>query len=387
MVRNVYLGCFVGALSVLGAGCAAEQADVSEDSPAIVAAESSALQKKYGDGDTLYVADVADDSVKRFDVKTGEFKGTFVSSASGGLFGPRGLIFDRKGELLVVNQNVDQPFAGEVLTYQRKTGAFVGSLVSHTNPDAPYAPRGIVQKGSKIYVADMGEPGYVLADQPPPNPFPARVAVYDKSGQWLQDLDYEGFDYTCTPEAGCVQWSPRSLVFGPDGALYVSLMKFVSGQDPNLEPGRVIRIDECGDVKVLVDGETCNCGLSRPEGLVFGPRGKLYVTSFRQGEQDTDKVLVFDGKTGKYLDKIDLYTVGAPRAFAEAIVFGPGDKLYVPISGGGPDTGSVRRYDVHSKRYEVAVPAGGALVAPWYLIFGATNSATLGFEGGSNGRH
>jgi hypothetical protein len=38
--------------------------------------------------------------------------------------------------------------------------------------------------------------------------------------------------------------------------------------------------------------------------------------------------------------------VGQPRAFAQAIVFGPGGALFVPISGDGPDTGAARRYNV-----------------------------------------
>ena len=104
---------------------------------------------------------------------------------------------------------------------------------------------------------------------------------------------------------------------------------------------------------MLVDGETCNCNLARPEGLVFGPRGKLHVMSFRKSENGTDKILIFNAKTGAYQDKIELSQPGQPRAFAQAILFGPDDKLFVPISGDGPDTGSVRRYDVKTKLFDV----------------------------------
>jgi hypothetical protein len=68
--------------------------------------------------------------------------------------------------------------------------------------------------------------------------------------------------------------------------------------------------------------------LHRPEGLVFSPRGDLYVTSFQRDAGDTDKILIISkeerrrGKTRLPLDRIDLYTVGQPRAVAQALLFG-----------------------------------------------------------------
>ncbi len=157
--------------------------------------------------DSLYVADTLDDSVKRFDAKTGAFEGVFVSESSGGLLGPRGLIFGRHNSLLVVNQNVGTDFSGEVLGYDGKTGAFEKAVVPHDDDKAPYAPRGIVQQAGLLYVADMGEPGYVLEGCAPPNPWPARVAVYDeRSGAWLRDIAYQGFQQTCS-DTECVQWT------------------------------------------------------------------------------------------------------------------------------------------------------------------------------------
>ncbi|WP_394138818.1 NHL repeat-containing protein [Cytobacillus oceanisediminis] len=127
--------------------------------------------------------------------------------------------------------------------------------------------------------------------------------------------------------------------------------------------------------------------LHRPEGLVFGPDDNLYITSFRDitDVDDTDKILIFDGGTGEYIDKIDLYASGNPRAFAQAILFGPGGDLFVPITGGDEsNTGSVRIYDVESKMLKaVLVPpasADGPLGEPWYLTFGNTNPATLAYQ-------
>jgi sugar lactone lactonase YvrE len=127
-----------------------------------------------------------------------------------------------------------------------------------------------------------------------------------------------------------------------------------------------------------------DCGASpndlhRPEGLVFGPDGRLYVTSFRASAADTDKVLLFSGRT--QTSKIDLDQVGQDRAFAQALLFGPGGKLFVPIS----NTGEVRRYDVTGRAagaapFETFIKPGGALKAPEYLTFDRTDPATLAFR-------
>ena len=130
--------------------------------------------------------------------------------------------------------------------------------------------------------------------------------------------------------------------------------------------------------------------LHRPEGLVFDKRGNLWVTSFRKDPNnptDTDKILELDGKSGALVGKIELdrATPTAPRAAAQAIIFGPGGNLYVPISG-GEATGQVRRCNSRTKECHVIVPAnasGGALQSGWYLIFRKSDPATLRY--GSQG--
>jgi hypothetical protein len=63
----------------------------------------------------------------------------------------------------------------------------------------------------------------------------------------------------------------------------------------------------------------------------------------------------------------DLDRVGQPRAFAQALLFGPDGKLFVPITGNGPDTGEVRRYDVSTGSFDVkkqAVEMNGPGIGP-----------------------
>lgn len=313
--------------------------------------------------DSLYIGDAKDDTVRRFDVPSGDFGDVFVTQGSGGLHGPLGLLFDHVGNLLVVNQNVNLDKPGEILRYDGKSGKFLGALVPSTDPNAPFAPRGIVLGSDNVlYVADL-----IASDEESPG----RVARYDAStGAFLGNLDTTGFTG---------QFHPRGLVFGPDGVLYVAVRNIPSGLG-----GAVLRFDPASGklLNVFVASDSTN-DLNRPEGLVFGLDGNLYITSFRSGPSDTDKILVFNGTTGAYLGKIDLaqsVASGGRRAFAQAIFFGPGGLLYVPITGGDPQTtGEVRRYDVTTGQFDIFAPSAH-LGSPWYLSFGKTNPATLAYD-------
>jgi DNA-binding beta-propeller fold protein YncE len=317
--------------------------------------------------DTLYIGDGNDNTIKRFDASSGAYEGTFVTSGSGGLLGPRGLIFGEGHNLLAVNQNVfTTGIGGEVLRYDGQTGAFINKVVADTDPHNPYDPRGVVRgPHHSLFVGDLGDLGNLDGTGRP-----GRLAQFDeKTGAWIRDLSPT---VPFTTDNG-----PRGVVIGPDGLLYVAVRNF------NPLGGEVMRFNPAtgaflGD---FVDSNSTN-DLNRPEGLVFGPDGNLYVTSFRSDASDTDKILVFKGTTGAYLGKIDLDQVNQPRAFAQALLFGPGGKLFVPITGSGPDTGKVRRYDVSTGTFDVFIPpsaSGGLLGMPWYLTFGDTDPATLAF--------
>ncbi|MBU8878220.1 hypothetical protein BGM26_04335 [Bacillus sp. FJAT-29790] len=328
--------------------------------------------------DFLYIGDAFDDTVKTFDPETGKFLGTFVPPNSGNLHGPRGLIINHKGNLVVSNQKVGQPENGDVLKFIGQTGALLGELVRSAEPGSPLAPRGIVLSNNNVlFVADIGD--FFIKDDVPVD-VPGAVRKYNgTSGVFLGNLNHSGFS----------PFHPRGLVFGPDGLLYVSVVDL---SDPN--KGWVLRFNlKSGGYDLFIVSDNKN-NLHRPEGLVFGPDGNLYVTSFKNLDDpnDTDKILIFDGKTGKFLDKIDLYAPGKPRAFAQALLFGPDGKLFVPITGpfdnvtGAPTgkfTGSVRRYNVHTKKFkEIVLPYKkcGPLGVPWYLTFGKTNPKTLVYQ-------
>jgi hypothetical protein len=199
-------------------------------------------------------------------------------------------------------------------------------------------------------------------------------AYMASNGKFLGDL---------TPTGLSGKFNPRAVVFGPDGSLYVSAF-----DTTNPLVGNIVKFDTHTGASGVVafnngdgiadPGEAA--ALHRPEGLTFGPDGNLYVTSFRANANDTDKILELNGTTGALLHEIVLDSVGGNRAFAQAIAFGPGGALFVPISGNGPDTGAVRRYDVTNDSYTNIVAPGGPLGSAWYLTFGRTDPATLAYQ-------
>lgn len=372
---GVLFGVFVVA-SAAHAGGPTEERAMHESGNSMRSGHSAHHWPGNGAGDChrsdcLYVGDGGDsNSVKRFNARTGEYLGEFVASDSGGLHGPRGLIFT-KGKLYVVNQNVDLDKSGEVFRYQGRTGDFQDKLVAAEDPSAPFSPRGIVRgPGRTVYVSN-----YVPADD---FSGPGWIRQFDAAtGELLGELDATGF--------GAGFW-PRGIVFGPDGLLYVAATgnryegDGLSGYVLRFNPrtGKFVDVFASSDPSTAVG---CAKHLHRPEGLAFSPDHKLYVTGYRADTTDTDKILIFSGKTGACLDQIDLApseASGGTRAYGQAILFGPHGRLFASMI----NTGEVRRYDAKTKHYDVFVPAcnGGndcALKEPWYMTFEQTDPATL----------
>jgi outer membrane protein assembly factor BamB len=364
--------------------------------------------------DSLYIGDGNDNTIKRFDASTGKNLGVFVnhngcppkppsSPMTGCLYGPRGLIFDDSGHLLVADQNInDQNVSigvrGAIYEYSAQTGVFVKALVPYTDPSAPPAPRGIVlSTGNVLFVASQQGTGNSPCISGSPSGTGCVQAFNANNGEFLGFLP--------PPSELAASFHPRAVVIGPDGLLYVS-----NFPDPSTGLGGQILVydpETLNFKNIFVDNDTCmapqpqtSCDFNRPEGLVFGPDGDLYVTSFRANSNDTDKILVFAGpaksKPGALigrivLDQADQMTMNpAQRAFAQALLFGPQGDLFVPITGPSPAagqsftgnfTGEVRRYNVKNNSFTVFVKSGGSLGSPWYLTFGNTDPGTLAYEG------
>jgi streptogramin lyase len=322
-------------------------------------------------GDSLYVGDNSggvhsgNDGVQRFDASTGASQGEFVSGADS-LKGVRGLIFDGAGHLLVANQDVFRGKPGEIMKFDAATGAFDGDLVSFQDADAPFAPRGICLKNNVLYVANLQDSGTTKAGIAPDG----EIDRYDATtGAFLGDFS--------RPAGWTGQFNPRAVVFGPDGNLYASVF-----DSSNLSLGYVVKIDvSTGAESLFANESTTAPDMHRPEGLTFGPDGKLYVTGYRADASGTDKIVVLSPATGAEVSSIALDAVSQPRAYGQAMIFGPGGRLFMPISTlAVPDSGAVRSYDVSTGSF-VNFEAPGTLGSGWYLTFGRTDPATLAYAG------
>lgn len=322
--------------------------------------------------DELFIGDLGDNTVKQIDTSNGKVRGVFAMNQ--GLNGIMGMIFT-DGELLVVSENssqgTNQP-NGEVFRFDATTGLFLGKLISSTDRGAPFAPQGIVRgdPGDRFYIADLGVRDDDCANQ-------GDVKEYNHRGAFLGNLDRRGFR---------AAFYPRGVVFGPDGLLYVSARgcPLSTNADDSLI-AYVLRFNPQSRkfVDVFASNRTV-AGFHRPEGLVFDDKGNLWITSFRDNSDanDVDRILKLDGRTGRLLDSIPLWKAGNPRAFAQAILFGPDGKLFVPISGNAPKTsGELLRCDTKTKVCDPLVAAGGALISPWFLIFRRSDPATLTYRG------
>ncbi|MFB2934640.1 hypothetical protein ACE1B6_05125 [Aerosakkonemataceae cyanobacterium BLCC-F154] len=188
-------------------------------------------------------------------------------------------------------------------------------------------------------------------------------------------------------------FSPDNIIVGPDGNNDgISDLYITSGDKPANSTAEgasgVLRFDgRTGafiDRFVTDDPSTPNIdetgGLLRPYGSVFGPDGKLYVSSFL-----TDQILRYDGTTGEF---IDVFATGNQQFGGlngpNGMIFGPDGYLYITTQGSVAINGvadfsaglpsQVLRYDIKTGEARViaspeATPGNG-FVSLLGLAFG-----------------
>jgi streptogramin lyase len=170
---------------------------------------------------------------------------------------------------------------------------------------------------------------------PTPNP---TSMVYGPDGNlYLADLyhnDVVRYDVTTGQASKFVQsgslgpTAPYSAAFGPDGNLYVGSYATHQILEFNGQTGL--------PVGVFVNQGTG--GLFTPTVLAFGPDGNLYVS-----DAHANGVLVFNGATGQFITNLAANFQGGsqPVYVPTGIAFGPDGDLYIGLR----DTGVVLRYD------------------------------------------
>jgi fibronectin type 3 domain-containing protein len=184
----------------------------------------------------------------------------------------------------------------------------------------------------------------------------ARLLVGDDSGHRvsLYNAGTGAFVETLIPMGSGGLQSPDGLAFGPDGKLYVS------------DPTGVLRYN--GQTGAFLDTLIAAGvgGLDDPAGLAFGPDGSLYVSSAH-----SHSVLRFNGTTGAFVDAFVPAGSGGLQN-PHSLAFGPDGNLYVSSSA----TNSVLRYNGQTGAFiDTFVPvASGGLNDPLGLTFGPDNN-------------
>lgn len=270
-----------------------------------------------------YLFDGVAGSVLRYDEGTGAFLNEFVPPGSGGLFGPKGLVFGPDGNLYVV-----QDGANNVLRYDGKTGMFIGAFF-------PPGSGGLLSPDALVF----GPDGNLYVTSSVTN----SILRYNGSTGVFIDA------FVPTGHGGLV--FPLGLVFGPDGNLCVS----------SSFTGSVIRYD--GTTGAFIDTfvPSGSGGLSSPYGLVFGLDGHLYVSGAAN-----DAILRYDGRTGIFVDAFVHSGSGGLNA-PVGLAFGSDGNLYVS----NPGTNSVLYYNGTTGAFiDAFVPSGsGGLNSPQFLVF------------------
>ena len=192
------------------------------------------------------------------------------------------------------------------------------------------------------------------------------VSIDRATGAYIKDF--------IAPSAGGLA-DPDALTYGPDGNLYVS-----SGTNTD---GKILRYN--GKTGAFLGVFAQGSGMKRPYGSAFGPDGHLYVASFR-----SDQILKFDGKTGAF---ISVFAAGNGSAAGllngpNGLLFGPGAKLYVTTQGSVADgTGGISfKFDSQVLRYDIGTGAGEVFApAPKPTPNGAGFVSLLGMTFGPDG--
>jgi hypothetical protein len=229
----------------------------------------------FGADGNLYVTDIAQSFVLKFDGTTGGPLGTYVAAGSGGLTNASGLAFGPDGNLYVLSYN--RGAMGQVLEYQglsvgpngEQPGQFMG-VVCNTGTDSrpselTFGPDGNLYVACLNYTNGAGsESGTINRYEGPSGASP---------GQFIDAFVPKG-------DGGAKY--PRSPLFDSQGHLYVTdgpLNEVLRYEGPNeANPGAFLDT-------YVTSGQG---GLVTPVGLAAGPDGNLYV-----GSRDANQVTRF----------------------------------------------------------------------------------------------
>jgi DNA-binding beta-propeller fold protein YncE len=223
--------------------------------------------------------------------------------------------------------------SGEIRRYDAETGAEKGVLIAGLPQPAGLA----FGPDRQLYVTLMNS-GTILK-------------INATTGELLGTFV---FDHPDTPEdeTGGSRGA-RSLVFAPDGKLYVPLGNGVN---------RIVRYD--AHTGAFLDVFAQHPGMRGPSSLAFGPDGNLYVAAAL-----SNAVYVFRGSDGVFLRQ---FTCGDSNRNLTGILFTDNGELLATAT----DAGTIQRYDPINGTCLGPFGSGGYEV-PISVIYSADRASLL----------
>ncbi|NES70747.1 MAG: hypothetical protein F6K24_38805 [Okeania sp. SIO2D1] len=261
------------------------------------------------DAAELYVGSFNNDSVLRFDSKTGEFIDTFITEGAGGLDGPVALTFSPNDNNLYIISFLSR----NVLRYDGQTGVFIDEFIPTESGNLFFPQDLVFGPDTNLYLSNTGADSINQYDGvtgefleefiPNPNdttlvnaPFGVRFGpdgkFYFSSTFTNSLLSFDPTTSTLTTLATIEEPGafPGGITFGPDGNLYIANFGGNSISRYNFETEKI---------------EPFVLSIDSPVQPLFGPDGNLYVSSNSTGKGITvaGSVFRFDGQTGEIIDE------------------------------------------------------------------------------------
>lgn len=272
----------------------------------------------------MLVTSVQNNSILRYNDKTGEFIDTFVPSGANGLDGPSGMIIGPDGLLYVISIRTDS-----ILRYNAQTKAFIDTFLTDNALD--FVEDLTFGSDGNLYLSSS------ISTQQSRN----KVVRYDgKTGAFIDNF--------VAPGNGGI-FGPVGIGFGEDENLYVG----------SVFNGEILRYN--GKTGAFIDTFiTGNIG-DRFADFTFAADGNLYIAN-----SGTNSVSRYNGTTGKFIDTFVKSGSGGLNRPVEA-VFGLDGSLYVNSF----QTDNILRYDAKTGEFiDAFVPTGrGGLDGPTSIVF------------------
>ncbi|MBW4512149.1 MAG: hypothetical protein KME64_37480 [Scytonematopsis contorta HA4267-MV1] len=271
----------------------------------------------------MLVTSIRNNSILRYDDKTGDFIDTLVPTGSGGLNGPSGMLIGSDGLLYVISIRTDS-----ILRYNAQTGAFIDTFITDKELD---------------FVEDLtfGVDGNLYLSSSSTNQSRNKVVRYDgKTGAKIDDF--------VAPGSGGI-FGPVGIDFGYDNNFYVG----------NVFDGKILKYN--GKTGAFIDTFITGNKGDRFADFTFAPDGNLYIAN-----PGTNSVSRYNGTTGEFVDTFVTSGSGGLTRPVEA-KFGLDGELYVNSF----ETDNILRYDAKTGAFRDAfVPVGsGGLDGPTSIVF------------------